>query len=299
MAGHKLSALVALTAAFALTAASTASATTIRSGSATGPAYSGSVSANLASATIKFTSTLSNVTCNQSTLGGSIASNGTALDISSANWKYNNGACQDSAVGTTTVSAQALPWAGGNVTYAPTAGGKDGTMKIANMSAKAVRSDGVTCWFKGGGTNNSVTMDVFNPDNANKPVAGNAIAERVPARAREDSSTVRAPRLSTSTPARSARGEGGGFDDGERGVRVMRGASGPKFDSQSLRAEPRTVKNVRSNLPAPFVLIPPGASGLPSWATMDAHMSGASRGGRWTGVALWEGRPDVGNSRGQ
>jgi quercetin dioxygenase-like cupin family protein len=70
----------------------------------------------------------------------------------------------------------------------------------------------------------------------------------------------------------------------------MRGASGPKFDSQSLGAEPRTVKNVRSNLPAPFVLIPPGASGLPASATMAAHMPGASRAGRWTGVALWEGK---------
>jgi hypothetical protein len=92
--------------------------------------------------------------------------------------------------------------------------------------------------------------------------------------------------------ARSARGDVG-FDPGERGVRVIRGASGAKFDSQSLGVEPPTVKNGCSNLQAPFVLIPPAASDSPESATMAAHMPGVSLIGRSTGVTLGEGRDHV------
>ena len=38
----------------------------------------------------------------------------------------------------------------------------------------------------------------------------------------------------------------------------MRDASDAKFDTQSLGVEPRAVKNARSNLRAPIVLIPSG-----------------------------------------
>ena len=95
---------------------------------------------------------------------------------------------------------------------------------------------------------------------------------------------------------RSARAGGAGFDDEERGVRVMRGASRGKFDGQRLGAEPRRVKNARSNLRVPFVLVSTSAIGLPSSATMGVHMSKANRSGRWTGVVRGEGREDVGHS---
>jgi quercetin dioxygenase-like cupin family protein len=52
----------------------------------------------------------------------------------------------------------------------------------------------------------------------------------------------------------------------------MRGGSDAKSDSQSLGAEPLTVKNARSSFGAPFVLIPPGDSDLQSSATMDGRL---------------------------
>ena len=75
----------------------------------------------------------------------------------------------------------------------------------------------------------------------------------------------------------------------------MRDASDAKFDSQSLGVEPRAVKNARSELRVPFVPIRPSVIGVPTSATMDAHMSGSQPLRSKTGIALCEGREDVGN----
>lgn len=162
--------LIAATTAVA--AASPSLATTIRSGSATGPAYSGAVNSTLASATIVFNSTLSNVTCTSSSLAGTVNSDGSGVSISSASWSSSGGSCTDSSAGTAAITSRNTPWSGGNVTYTTT-GGKNGTLTLANMYAKSVRADGITCYWRGSGTNNSVTMDVYNPDNTGKPVSGN------------------------------------------------------------------------------------------------------------------------------
>ncbi len=80
----------------------------------------------------------------------------------------------------------------------------------------------------------------------------------------------------------------------------MRGASGAKFDSQSLGVEPRAVKNARSSRPGAVrpdsVRRPTVCDHRRQWVRT---MSASRRSGRWTGIKLCEGREDVGNSRRQ
>lgn len=167
--------LGALAAASALAfAAAPAGATTIRSGSVSGPLYSGAVNATLASSSLDFTSTLSNVSCNQSTNTGSTDSAGIG-STTGATWNTNGGACIDSVAGTTTITARLLPWTA-TTAYAPVRNGRNGTVTIKTYS-KAVRADGITCYFKGGGTGDTITLDLYNPDNPNKPLPGVAGAQ--------------------------------------------------------------------------------------------------------------------------
>ena len=80
-----------------------------------------------------------------------------------------------------------LPWTGGSAVYAPVAGGRDGTLTVANVQVRAVVRSGIlnaTCYFSGGGTNRSLTLDFYNPDNPNRPVTSLAEAQGKASRVR-------------------------------------------------------------------------------------------------------------------
>ncbi|MBC6450179.1 hypothetical protein [Actinokineospora xionganensis] len=174
-----------LFASFALIApTATAAGTTIHRDTATGAAYSGNVQGSLISATVKFESSAGNATCNRSSLTGSVNSDGSAANASNATFSdtsSTSGSCPNDQGGRTTITPTNLPWSGGNVTYAPQAGGRDGTITLNNVSAKVDSSNSlglrISCNFVGSGANNSVTGSVHNPDNANRPVSSVAQAQ--------------------------------------------------------------------------------------------------------------------------
>jgi hypothetical protein len=150
--------------------ASTASAatTTIRRGTATGAAYSGNVQASLLG-TATVSSSIGSGSCSQSTMLGTVASNGTALNIGSATFTgAGGGACSGSV--SSTITAQNLPWSGGNVTFtsAATSGVPNASITIANFRVKAVVNifGGITCIFGG-----NLTANGYNPDNTSRPDA--------------------------------------------------------------------------------------------------------------------------------
>jgi hypothetical protein len=171
--------LVALTAATAATLAVAAPAqaatTTIRRGTAAGAAYSGNVQALLLG-TASVSTSIGSGSCNSSEMRGTINSDGTGLSISSAGFSWTPAppgpACQGTT--TATITAQNLPWAGGNVTYAPVAGGRDGTIVIANFRVRAVVNifGGITCIYGG-----SLTANGWNPTNPTRPVPSNNEAQ--------------------------------------------------------------------------------------------------------------------------
>ncbi|MPY97616.1 MAG: hypothetical protein GEU97_06360 [Actinophytocola sp.] len=169
---------LAAVASFVLIAPSaTAASTTIHRDSATGDPYSGNVHGSLISSVVQFESSAGNATCDQSSLSGSVNSDGTGADIADATYtdsSASDGSCPNDQGGRTAMTATNLPWSGGNVTYAPQAGGQGGTTTTNNVSAKVDSYDGwgvsITCHFVGAGANNSVTGSVYNPDNSNRPV---------------------------------------------------------------------------------------------------------------------------------
>lgn len=159
-----------------------AATTTIRTGDANGAPYSGAVSSDLLGDATVSTS-IGSGSCTESNMTGSISSDGTGLAIDSASFTGNGGGpCTGST--TSTITAQNVPWTGGSAVYAPVAGGKDGTVTIANFRVKAVVNlfGGITCIFGG-----NLTADLFNSDNANRPdptavsqaVATNATVNKV------------------------------------------------------------------------------------------------------------------------
>ncbi len=149
--GHVGLAGLAALAALGLTATSASAATTtVRSGSASGSAYSGSVTATLDGSASVTAGSVSG-SCSSSTLGGTTTSAG-VLSFSSATF----GGCSSA-----TITAQSLPWSG-SITYNPVSGGKDGDVSI-KVSIKAVVSI-LTCNY--GGT---LAGSIYNPDNANRP----------------------------------------------------------------------------------------------------------------------------------
>ncbi|MBB5803834.1 hypothetical protein F4560_003602 [Saccharothrix ecbatanensis] len=179
LTGLSLLATVAL-----IAPAASAAGTTIRSDSATGAAYSGNVRGTLISSTVRFASSAGNATCNRSTLTASVRSDGTALSVSALSFSDSsstNGSCPNDQGGRTTIAPATLPWSGGNVTYAPVAGGRDGTITLTNVSARVDSSNWlgvrITCYFVGSGANNSITGNLYNKDNANRPVTSVADAQ--------------------------------------------------------------------------------------------------------------------------
>ncbi|MEU8303873.1 hypothetical protein AB0C84_09940 [Actinomadura sp. NPDC048955] len=165
------------TAALAVLAAGVAPAyaagTTIRKGSATAAAYSGNVQASLLG-TATVSSSLGSGSCSQSTMTGSINSDGTGLNVSSATFTgTGGGACTGST--SATITSQNLPWTGGNVTFdAAHTGGRDATVTIANFKVKAVINllGGVTCVFGG-----NLTANGYNGNNASRPVTSSSEAQ--------------------------------------------------------------------------------------------------------------------------
>ena len=151
--------------------AAVAATTTVHSGSKTGPAYSGSITASLLG-TATVSTSIGSGSCNQSTMNGTINSDGSGLSISGATFSNNGGPCTGSA--SATITAKNLPWSGGSVTYAPVSGGRDATVTIAHFSVEANVNifGGVVCDY--GGT---LTADGYNADNANRPVTSNNQAQ--------------------------------------------------------------------------------------------------------------------------
>lgn len=161
----------ATAAAFALVVpAASAATTTIRQGTATAAPYAGNIRATLIGvATVS--SSLGSGSCDSSVMNGSIQSDGTALTINSATFTgAGGGPC--SGATSATITSQNLPWTGGNVTYAPVAGGRDATATIANFRVKAVLSIGITCTYGG-----NLTASGYNPTNPSRPATGVAQAQ--------------------------------------------------------------------------------------------------------------------------
>ncbi|MFA1539234.1 hypothetical protein [Actinomadura monticuli] len=160
------------TAALAVLAAGVAPAyaagTTIRKGSASAGAYSGNVQASLLGNATVATS-IGSGSCSQSTMTGSINSDGSGLSIASANFSSCTGTAN------VTITPQNLPWSGGSVAYdSGHTGNRDAAVTIANFKVKAVVDlfGGITCVFGG-----SLTANGYNPDNANRPVTSNNQAQ--------------------------------------------------------------------------------------------------------------------------
>jgi hypothetical protein len=137
--------------ALALTAATPANAVTLVKQS-DGSAYSGKVSASLMSMTLVFSSSLRNVTCNQSSMSATVVSNGSDADVTAASFTYDGGACLNSDSGTTALTAT-TPWSNGSFTL--------NTLTLMGVKVKTVGS-GLTCYWKGAGTGGSVQLAVSN-----------------------------------------------------------------------------------------------------------------------------------------
>jgi hypothetical protein len=142
----------------ALSASPASAATTgIHSGSIDGPAFSGGVTAtNLGDVSV--VTSLSDATCTSAVQNGTIESDGTDLNVTSATFS----GCT-SSLGSVTVTAQNLPWTGGSVVYDPVEGGADGTLTVANYTVGATVF-GISCVYSG-----TLTGTGYNPDNPNRP----------------------------------------------------------------------------------------------------------------------------------
>lgn len=147
-----------------------------------GVAYSGDVRAtNLGNATISGVSTLGAIitTCTGAQLDAYINSNGTGGVLNGV----STSGCTNNKGGTTTITALNLPYSGGTVNHAPVAGGRDATLTIppnapshvqAVLTLPALGIPSLTCHYT---LTTTLTLDLYNHNNANKPVAGNAQAQ--------------------------------------------------------------------------------------------------------------------------
>lgn len=163
-----------LTAATLATPPASAATTTIRKGSATGGPYTGNVQATLLG-DASVTTSLGGGSCNQSTMSGSIGSDGTGLNIAAASISNDPGPACPGGGGTVTVTTEALPWSGGGAVFDDShAGGRDAAVTIAGFRVKAVASilGGITCYYGG-----SLTANGFNPDNPARTDASVAEAQ--------------------------------------------------------------------------------------------------------------------------
>jgi hypothetical protein len=152
---------VASLAALALAApAASAATTTIYAGS---DPYSGRVQASLLG-TATVSTSIGSGSCNESTLTGSIQSDGTGLTINSATFATDGGPCSGTV--SSTITPENFPWTGGTVVYDTAhTGGRDAAVTIANFRVRAVVNifGGITCIYGG-----NLTANGYNPDNPNR-----------------------------------------------------------------------------------------------------------------------------------
>ncbi|MBE1535006.1 hypothetical protein [Actinomadura algeriensis] len=146
-------------------APASAATTTVRAGSATAAPYAGDVKASLLGVATVST-VIGNGSCDESTMTGSVNSDGTNLTIDDATF---SGAGGGPCTGTTssTITVQNLPWTGGSVAYDPNGtNGRDASVTIANFRVQAVVDlfGGITCVFGG-----NLTADGFNGNNPDRP----------------------------------------------------------------------------------------------------------------------------------
>lgn len=138
--------------------ASAASATSIHTGSATGPLYSGAVTGtNVGNVVLTTSSGFGTVTCTDSTLTGSVTSSGSAT-ISGATWTNSGGNCTNNLGQSCSTAAQNLNWTG-SITY--NGGSPDGFMTVSGSpyaGAKVVCGS-TTCFYGA----SSVTVSLNNP----------------------------------------------------------------------------------------------------------------------------------------
>jgi hypothetical protein len=161
---HSRIAIAAAVVSLALVAAAPASAVELQKRS-DGSAYSGNIVGTLKSgSTIVFSSSLRNVTCNQSSLSGSAVSNGSDADVSSASFNYNGGHCQNSDSGTTQIVAN-TPWNNGSFTV--------NSLTLNAVSVTTHGSDGLDCNWTGSGSGGSVTLSLKNGSSDLEAAASN------------------------------------------------------------------------------------------------------------------------------
>ncbi|GAA2163108.1 hypothetical protein [Actinomadura napierensis] len=152
---------------------------TITSG---GSPYTGDVLAtNLGNVTLSGLSSLGPLvnTCTSASLGAYTQSDGTGGKLNSVSLT----GCTNNQGGTTTITALNAPYSGGHVDYAPVSGGRDGRIVIdapnPSVDIKAVLTlpnwgiPSMECHY-GLTTSTALSIDVYNPANANKPVPSNS-----------------------------------------------------------------------------------------------------------------------------
>jgi hypothetical protein len=158
-------------------AASAASATTVRSGSMSGPAYMGPFTALIVEGTTwDMASGFTNFSCDTAELDGDLPSpDGTGGTVSSASWTDSSDpsgeSCPNNLGSTTTFTAANLSGWGVAVDY----NGGSPTMTLDGFKltmATPTVTGGFTCHYKGGGTGASVTGKL---DNSAGTVTFNAV----------------------------------------------------------------------------------------------------------------------------
>lgn len=168
--------LVAAMLVIAAVACGIASATTVRVGSVTGPAYSGAINGtNVGNVVIAPSSGFGTVTCTDAALAGSIASAG-SIAISGATWSDAGGPCTNNLGQTCTYTAENLPW-GGTLSY--NGGSPDGFWTIGGTPYLGFETvcGSVACYY--GAT--AVTWDFQNPSGSTgSEVRGNMTLSKQP-----------------------------------------------------------------------------------------------------------------------
>ncbi|MQY07015.1 hypothetical protein [Actinomadura macrotermitis] len=147
--------------------------------------YSGAIRANnIGNVTLSGSGSLGLVTntCTASQLDATVNSNGTGGVLTGVSIT----GCTNNRGGTTTITALNLPYTGAQVDYAPVAGGRDGKLTIfapnttvnvqAVMSLPAWGISSLTCNYSLT-SSTPLTIDLFNYNNANKPVPSNTHAQ--------------------------------------------------------------------------------------------------------------------------
>ncbi|GLW61926.1 hypothetical protein Arub01_01700 [Actinomadura rubrobrunea] len=146
-----------------------------------GTPYTGEVRAtNIGNVTLTGVSSLGPIitTCTNATLDAYIESDGTGGELRDVVLS----GCTNNRGGTTTITAIDLPYSGGQVDYAPVAGGRDSKLTIfapnpkahvqAVLTLPALGIPSLTCHY-GLTTSTPLVLDLFAYDNANKPVPSN------------------------------------------------------------------------------------------------------------------------------